>query len=403
MRGHSYLTSPEIVNTMPQKAYTSREMLDALIRFDTTSRLTNLPMIDFIREYLDGYGVESTYVTNEDGSKSNLYATIGPDDRGGVVLSGHTDVVPVDGQDWTSDPFEMIERDGLLYGRGTSDMKGFIASALALVPEFTAQPLKTPVHFAFTYDEEVGCFGVQRLVEQIVAAFPLPRVVIVGEPTSMTVVNAHKSGFAFMTEVTGFEGHSSATQHGVNAIMIAAELIGELNRIEAEMRERGDPSGRFEPPYTTVHVGTIEGGTALNIIPKTCRFKWEFRGLPGIDESEIPDRLDRFAREQLLPKMKAVAPEADIVTRQESMNPAFAPPEGSPAETLVLALARQNETHTVSYGTEAGFFQAADMPTVVCGPGDIAQAHKPDEFIAIAQLNECDAFMRRLIDHLRSG
>ncbi len=385
--------------TAPQ--YTPREMIEKLISFDTTSHLSNLPMMDFIRDYLSAHGVSSTYVSNDDGTKANLYATIGPDIAGGIVLSGHTDVVPIAGQDWTSDPFTVAERDGKLFGRGTSDMKSYIAIALALVPEFVARPLKIPVHFAFSYDEEIGCLGVRPLVRKIADDFPLPRIVIVGEPTNMTVVNAHKSGYRFTTEVTGLEGHSSATQQGVNAIMYAGEMIVEINRIEQEMRERGDPSGRFNPPYTTVHIGMIEGGTGTNIIPKTCRFTWEFRGLPGIDDTEIPSRVDRFAQENLVPKMHAVSKETGITTTFGSSIPAFAPEDGSPAETLVKALARQNDTYAVSYGTEAGFFQAADMAAVICGPGDIEQAHKPDEFITLSQVDSCVGFMRRLIDHVR--
>ncbi len=385
--------------TAPQ--FTPREMIEKLISFDTTSHLSNLPMMDFIRDYLSAHGVSSTYVSNDDGTKANLYATIGPDSPGGIVLSGHTDVVPIAGQDWTSDPFIVAERDGKLFGRGTSDMKSYIAIALALVPEFVARPLKIPVHFAFSYDEEIGCLGVRPLVRKIADDFPLPRIVIVGEPTNMTVVNAHKSGYRYTTEVTGLEGHSSATQQGVNAIMYAGEMIAEINRIEKEMRERGDPSGRFSPPYTTVHVGMIEGGTGTNIIPKTCRFTWEFRGLPGIDDDEIPDRVDRYAQEKLVPKMHAVSRATGITTTFGSSIPAFAPEDGSPAETLVKALARQNDTYAVSYGTEAGFFQAADMAAVICGPGDIEQAHKPDEFITLSQVDSCVGFMRRLIDHVR--
>lgn len=388
---------------MAAVTYTPREMIEKLVSFDTTSSLSNLPMMDFIRSYLDDYGIESTVVANADGTKANIYATIGPRDIGGIVLSGHTDVVPVTDQPWTSDPFAIIEREGKLFGRGTCDMKGFIAVALALVPEFVARPLGTPVHFAFSYDEEVGCLGVRPLVEKIVAEFPRPRVVVVGEPTSMRVVNAHKSGYRFTTEVTGLEAHSSATHLGVNAIMYAGEMIAELNRIEREMRERGDPSGRFDPPYTSIHIGLIEGGTATNIIPRSCRFTWEYRGLPGIDDEEIPGRMDTYARDVLIPRMHAVSEETGIVTHRDNSIPAFGAEDGSEAETLVKALARQNDTYAVSYGTEAGFFEAADMPTVICGPGNIEQAHKPDEFVSLEQVDACTGFMRRLIEHCRSA
>lgn len=375
---------------------TPYEMIERLVGFDTTSEYSNLALIDFVRDYLDGLGVASTILPNEAGDKANLWATIGPSDRGGVVLSGHTDVVPVTGQNWTSDPFTVVERDGRLYGRGTADMKSFVAVALAMVPEFLAADLATPIHLALTYDEEITCFGVRELLKAIAPEIPRPVAVIVGEPSRMTVVNAHKSIYSFVTEVTGFEAHSSATHKGVNAIKVAAELIAELNRIEAELRERGDPTGRFDPPYTTVHVGVIEGGTAHNIIPKKCRFLWEFRGVPGLDPAELPDRLKAYAETKLLPAMHAVAPETGIDTRLDIVVPVFAPEEGSAAETLALAIARSNDTSTVAFGSEAGFYQAADMPTVICGPGDIAQAHKPDEFIERAQVEECVAFMRRL-------
>jgi len=317
-----------------------------------------------------------------------------------VVLSGHTDVVPVDGQAWDSDPFTLAERDDKLFGRGTCDMKGFIAIALARVPEFLEQKLTSPVHFAFSFDEEVGCLGVRPLIEHIVDNLPKPKIVIVGEPTNMTVVNAHKSGYSFMTEVTGLEAHSSVTHLGVNSIMAASELIGELGRVGAEMMERSDQSGRFDPPYTTVHVGTIEGGTALNIVPRCCSFHWEYRGLPDQDDDEIPDRFNGFAEGTVLPKMRAVSDEARIETTCVNAVPGLVPQEGSPAEALALRLAQQNDTFAVSYGTEAGLFQEAGMPAVICGPGDILQAHKPNEFLSLEQVERCEQFMRRLVKHL---
>jgi acetylornithine deacetylase len=385
---------------MAASSPTPYELIETLVGFDTTSEYSNLALIAFVRDYLDGLGIASTLVPSEDGQKANLWATIGPADRGGVVLSGHTDVVPVAGQDWSSDPFKVVERDGRLYGRGTADMKSFVAIALAMVPEFQAANLKTPIHLAFTYDEEITCFGVQELLSKHVVHVPRPKAVIVGEPSRMEVVNAHKSIYSFATEVTGHEAHSSATHKGVNAIKVAAELIAELNRIEAELRVRGDPTGRFDPPYTTIQVGVIDGGSAHNIIPKKCRFLWEFRGVPGLDPAEIPDRLKAFGERTLLPAMNAIAPETGIETRLEIVVPVFAPAEASAAETLALALARSNDTHTVAFGSEAGFFQAEDIPTVICGPGDIAQAHKPDEFIERAQVEECVGFMRRLAARL---
>jgi len=385
---------------MAQATIGTREMIERLIGFDTTSRESNLPLIDFVRDYLDGYGIKSDLVFDDERNKANLYATIGPQDVGGVVLSGHTDVVPVDGQAWDSDPFTLAERDDKLFGRGTCDMKGFIAIALARVPEFLEQKLTSPVHFAFSFDEEVGCLGVRPLIEHIVDNLPKPKIVIVGEPTNMTVVNAHKSGYSFMTEVTGLEAHSSVTHLGVNSIMAASELIGELGRVGAEMMERSDESGRFDPPYTTVHVGTIEGGTALNIVPRCCSFHWEYRGLPDQDDDEIPGRLNGFAEGTVLPKMRAVSDEARIETSCVNAVPGLVPQEGSPAEALALRLAQQNDTFAVSYGTEAGLFQEAGMPAVICGPGDILQAHKPNEFLSLEQVERCEQFMRRLVKHL---
>src|SRR4051812_9533547 len=245
---------------MPGQRFTAKDMLASLVAFDTTSRDANIPLIEFVEDYLAGWGIPSLRVDYEPGKKTNLYATIGPDAAGGIVLSGHTDVVPVDGQDWSSNPFRLDERDGRLYGRGTCDMKGFIAAALALVPEFKERDLSVPIHLALSCDEEVGCKGVRPLVAHMKEHLPRPKAIIVGEPTMMKVVNAHKSAVTFATEVLGHEAHSSCTHLGVNSILVAGELLTEISRIARDMRERGDPSHRFDPPYTTVHVGMIEGG-----------------------------------------------------------------------------------------------------------------------------------------------
>ena len=385
---------------MNAKAITSLEMICRLVGFDTTSRNSNLELIHFVRDYLTGFGVESRLIHDDTGRKASLYATIGPDDRPGIVLSGHTDVVPVDDQDWSSDPFVPEQRDGRLYGRGTADMKSFIAVALALVPEFVARPLKTPVKFAFSYDEEIGCFGVHGIIRRLHSEGVPPRLVIVGEPSSMRVVNAHKGVRTFDTTVTGLEAHSSATDRGVNAIFYGARLIAFLESLAAELRDRGDAVGRFDLPYSTISVGVVEGGTARNIIPGKCRFAWECRLLPDQDGNEIIDRFEAFAAGKLLPEMQQVFDCASIVTEQRVMVPGLRPEEGSDAETMVMALAETNQTHAVSYATEAGLFQAADLPTVICGPGDIAQAHKPDEFIALEQVAACEAFLRRLLNRV---
>ncbi len=383
-----------------KKDYSAQAMLAELVRFDTTSRDGNIPLIKFVEDYLDSWGIPHFRVDYEAGKKTNLFATIGPDIAGGIVLSGHTDVVPVDGQKWASNPFELSERDGRLYGRGTCDMKGFIAVALALVPQFKSANLKTPIHLALSCDEEVGCKGVRPLVAHIRDHMKKPRAVIVGEPTSMQVVNAHKSAVTFSTEVTGHEAHSSLTDQGVNAIMVAGELLGEISRIREDLTERGDPSHRFNPPYSTIHVGVIEGGTAKNIIPRKCSFQWETRLLPLADPAEVPARFEKFAS-SLEPAMKKIAGDTGINNQQTNIVPGLAPEENSPAEHLALHLAGANGTHAVSYCTEAGLFQQIGIPAIICGPGSIEQAHKPDEYIDISEMQKCEVFMKRLLEHCR--
>ena len=392
-----------IHTTMAGARPATLDLIKRLVAFDTTSRNSNLALIRFVADYLSGHGIEATVIGDESGEKANLFATLGPAGDGGIVLSGHTDVVPVDGQEWSSDPFEVVHADARLYGRGTADMKSFIATVLALVPEFQAANLNLPIHLAFSYDEEVGCLGVHGLVRHIDTGDVRPRLVLIGEPTEMKVANAHKGIRAFHTTVTGLEAHSSATHRGVNAIEYAARLIGFLGDVADEMKARADPASRFEPPYVTISVGTMHGGTALNIIPRQCSFDWEYRLLPDDDEDEIFTRFSAFAEDEVLPRMRAVAPEAAIVTVPHARVPALRPAEGSPAEALILALAESNQTHVISFGTEGGIYQEAGIPTVVCGPGNIAQAHKPDEFIALDQIAACERFLRRLIDYASGG
>ena len=376
------------------------EMLARLVAFDTTSAKSNLALIEWVADYLAGYGIASRLTYDEGRTKANLYATVGPEAAGGVVLSGHTDVVPTAGQNWTSDPFALAERGGRLYGRGTADMKGFIATALALVPGMARRPLKTPIHLALSFDEEVGCLGVIHMIRDIEQALPRPRLVIVGEPTEMKVANAHKGVVAVHTRVVGREGHSSGTHRGANAIMAAAELIGFLAGLAAELARRpprpGSADDAFEPPYTTINVGTIEGGTALNIIPKDCSFDFEFRLLPR-DDPETPLReLVAFAEERLLPEMRAVHPDTAIRFEELSSFPGLDTAADAEATRLVAALTGANGTGKVSFGTEAGLFQEAGIPTVICGPGSITEAHKPDEFILLDQIAQCERFLRRL-------
>jgi acetylornithine deacetylase len=377
------------------------QMLRKLVAFDTTSRNSNLDLIDFVRTYLDGHGVKSELVFDHGGAKANLYATLGPREEGGIVLSGHTDVVPVDDQDWETDPWTLTERHNRLYGRGSCDMKGFVACSLALVPELLERGLKEPVHLAFSYDEEVGCLGVHSLIAHIIEHHPKPRLCLVGEPTMMGVVDTHKGIRSYVTTVTGLEAHSSQTQIGVNAVMVAAELINFLGRMGEDLKAQGDATGRFTPPYTTLSVGTIEGGTAVNIIPRHCRFAWEYRSLPGTDAEAPIRRFEDHVTRKVLPALEEKAPGiAAITTVPRSVTPALKPDPGSLAETLAKALAGTNETQAVSYATEAGIFQVHGIPTVVCGPGDILQAHRPNEFVSIEQLEACTTFLRRLADRV---
>jgi acetylornithine deacetylase len=375
--------------------YTPVELLARLIAFDTTSCKNNLGLIAFVEDYLRDHGVSSRRIVSDDGEKSSLYATIGPDNVGGVALSGHTDVVPADGQNWTSNPFKLRSADGRLYGRGAADMKGFLASVLAAVPDYKGRSLKKPIHIAFSYDEEIGCVGVRPMIAELGKQLPKPRMVIVGEPTNMQVVDAHKGPVRWEVEVKGRPAHSSMAHLGVNAITYATRLIGELERIEAELKQRVIDI-RFEPPYSTLQVTKISGGTATNIVPAACAFVFDIRALPGLDPDEIETRLRRFAEKRCLPEMREIAPEATIKIERVNAVPPFGAEHKSEVVALALKLTGQNETFGVSYGTEAGLFQEAGAPAVVCGPGEIAQAHTADEWIAESQLEKCMDFLRRL-------
>lgn len=382
---------------MAQKStYTPRQMIDHLVAFDTTSAKSNLELIHFVTDYLQDHGVKTMLFMNEEETKANLYATVGPDSGGGIVLSGHTDVVPVDGQDWDSDPFAVTEKDKKLFGRGTADMKSFSAIALSLVPDMLTANLKRPIHFALSYDEEVGCIGVADMVNWIAALDQKPAMVIVGEPTSMRVINAHKGIRCFETTVTGMEAHSSRQHEGVSAIVYASKLISFLADLIEEMMEKGDPTGRFQPPYTTIQIGQIKGGTAINIIPGTCSFMWEHRNLPTQEADEIRDKFYGYATE-LEAEMKTKGETCSISTREFANAPGLMIQEDNPAEALALSILGKNQTEAVAYGTEAGFFQGIGIPTVVCGPGDIAQAHIANEFIDVSQIDACEDFLRKVI------
>lgn len=380
-----------------QTTMAPKEILARLVSFDTTSHKTNIPMAEWVRDYLAGHGVESQFIPSDDGIHTSLFATIGPNGDGGVGLSGHMDVVPVTGQPWDTDPFTMVEKDGRLYGRGTCDMKGYIACVLAMVPELKARRLRLPMHVVLSYDEEVGCTGVKPMIEAFGKTLPKPRLVFVGEPSMMTVVDAHKGGYRFRTEVTGKDAHSSRPQLGVGSIMIAADLIVKLKQIEQKLKET-HVNPRFDPPYASFTVSGIEGGIAHNIIPPKCAFTWGVRAMPGTEALGIARQLQDYAEAELLPAMRAVHPQCDIVTQTLGILPPFYSGEGSEATTLAMQFAGQNETFAVPYGTEASHFQAAGCSSVICGPGHIDQAHQPNEYVDVSELDKCMGFLRRLAD-----
>jgi acetylornithine deacetylase len=375
-------------------------LLERLIAFDTESTKSNLALIGFVGSWLKERGVPYVVAPNAKGDKAAMMATIGPMRDGGVVLSGHTDVVPVEGQAWSSDPFALRRDGGRLYGRGACDMKGFDAVALAMIPEFQRARLRYPIHIMLSYDEELTCLGSLDLIRRFGRDFPKPRAVIVGEPTQMQVADAHKCIATYLTAVHGVEAHSSTPALGANAIATACELVHALTGLADEYEARGDPSGRFDPGYSTVHVGTIHGGTARNILAKECKFHWEFRGLPGVPYNEAFQRFQRYVDGVALPRLTRFTSAARIETETEVEVPSLAPDSGSAAETLALRLTQSNRTIAVSYGTEAGHFREAGIPTIVCGPGSIEQAHQPDEFVDIAQLEACIGFMRGLATEL---
>jgi acetylornithine deacetylase len=370
------------------------DLTKKLIAFDTTSRLSNLALIDFAQELLEKAGARCRRSYDANGGKANLFATLGPDGDGGYVLSGHTDVVPVDGQDWSSDPFQAEVRGDRLFGRGTCDMKGFAGVALSLVPEIAKTKLKRPIHFALSYDEEVGCTGVSGLIDDLAEAKIKPALAIVGEPTLMKVVGAHKGGTAVKTRCHGHEGHSSAPNKGASAVMMAGEFIAALARIGVELQDDRDP--RFDPPYSTTQANVVHGGTALNILAREASIVWECRTLPGRDPMDVVNRAKELAA-AILPKYRNGAPDASIEITVTSSYPGLALDMDSAAVALAREISGANDVEAVAYGTEAGHFARAGIPAVICGPGSIDQAHRPDEFVALSELAACEAFLRKVI------
>jgi acetylornithine deacetylase len=374
------------------------DILKTLVGFDTTSRGSNLALIDWVEAYLDGHGVPHRRVPNADGSKSNLIATVGPAIEGGAVLSGHTDVVPVDGQPWDTDPFQTVERDGRIYGRGTCDMKGFLALALGAVPELIAAKPRKPVHLAFSYDEEIGCLGAPSMIAVIRKELPAPAFVVVGEPTDMVAVSGHKGISYFRVTVTGREAHSSQTQLGISAIMEAVQLMASLTKLSARLEREADPASPFTPKGATLTIGLVNGGTAGNILARECSFLFDLRCPPSLEPRTILAPF--FAEvEALDAALKARAPEAGVSIVQQSSTPSFAPEPDGVAESFARRLAGDNgPTRAVAFATEAGQFQQAGFSTVLCGPGSIEQAHQPNEFVEVAQMQRGRDFMRRLVE-----
>ncbi|MGQ2907588.1 MAG: acetylornithine deacetylase [Aliihoeflea sp.] len=378
----------------------TRAILADLVAFPTVSADSNLQLIAYAGDLLSSAGARLSVSLDPSGTKANLFATIGPEGDGGIVLSGHSDVVPVEGQDWSSDPFTLTERDGKLYGRGTCDMKGFIAASLAMAPRFAAARLRRPLHFAFTYDEEVGCLGGQALVAELAKADIKPSVAIVGEPTLMGVIEGHKGCYEYTTEFTGMDGHGSQPDKGVNAIEYAVRYIMRLLELGEELKLRAPAGSRFSPPWTTVQVGKMAGGNARNTIAGQCSVEWEMRPVHTDDSDHVKAELAAYVDDVLRPAMRKVCAHADIVTHVVGEVQGLLPVSQSEARDIVFELTGAHEAELVSFGTEAGLFQSMGMSAVICGPGSIAQAHKPDEFVEIAQLDACLGMLERLQQQL---
>jgi len=391
---------PQVSHVPDERLNATLAMLERLIGFVTESSKSNLGLVAFVEDYLKSFGVDYVKIPNAAGDKAALFARVGPNRHGGIVLSGHTDVVPVEGQTWTSDPFKLRREGGRVYGRGACDMKGFDAICLAMIPEFQQARLSCPVHILLSYDEETTCRGPLDTIARFGADLPRPSAVLVGEPTSMQVADAHKSVAAYATIVHGHEAHSSKPSLGASAVETACDLVTELYRFGGKLAANGDPSGRFDPPVSTVHVGTIHGGSARNIMAGLCTFRWEFRALPGVEQNLALRYLEDYAARVVTPKLTRPANDAFIETVTEVEVPGLKPESGSIAETLALKLAQSSRTIAVPFASEAGQFQLANVPAVVCGPGSICQAHQPDEYIEIAQIEACIAFMRRLAAEL---
>ncbi|UWR96906.1 acetylornithine deacetylase [Phaeobacter inhibens] len=375
-------------------------ILSDLIAYPTVSADSNLEMIAYLANRLEDCGARVDVMFDASGQKANLFATLGPDIDGGIVLSGHSDVVPVTDQDWASDPFTMEERDGRLYGRGTCDMKGFIAATLAMAPEFAEQISRRPIHFAFTYDEEVGCIGAGHLVQALRERELKPRLALIGEPTSMRVVEGHKGCHEYSTRFQGLEGHGSDPGRGVNAVEYAARYVSRLLDLRGDLQQRTPPDSRFDPPWTTLNIGALNGGSAHNVIASKAQVDWEMRPVQPSDADHVKDTMARYCRDTLLPAMQAIYPEASIETEVVGEVAGLTPSTQNEARELMADLLGSNAAELVPFGTEAGLFQELGMDVVVCGPGSIAQAHKADEYLSLDQLSQCLNVLNRLAGRL---
>ncbi len=394
---------------VPHEAVASSALMSILadlIGFDTTSRNSNLELIRYVEDYLSQHGVQSTLVHDDSGHKANLYATIGPAELGGVMLSGHTDVVPVDGQRWASDPFVLERIDDKVFGRGSADMKGFIACVLERVPEMVAASLTTPIHIALSYDEEVGCIGVRRLLDLMEKMPVVPSMAIIGEPTNMEIVVAHKGKRGIRVNVRGASAHSAYPTEGVNAIEVAAQLIAHISEVQQDIEKNGPFDPGYRVPHTTLHVGTVRGGTALNIVPNECSFDFEIRHLPEHEIDPLIDTVQRYARDNLEPTMRLKNPDCGIDFTELFGYPALFTAPDAPVVAFVRSLLEcDRAVEQISFGSEAGLFsRRIGIPAVVCGPGSILQAHRPDEYVSIEQLETCRTMLRRLVESLsRNG
>ena len=379
------------------------DILARLIGFDTTSSKPNLALMDWVQELLAAAGITAQIIPDASGGKANLYATIGPQDRPGVMLSGHTDVVPVDGQVWTRPPFVLTKAGGRYYGRGATDMKGFVASALAAALMAARRPLATPLHLALSYDEEVGCLGVASLIDMLAHAPHLPAMCIVGEPTGMQVATGHKGKIALRAACTGREGHSALAPMALNALHLGADFLGALRRLQDEVAASGLRDGDYDVPYTTLHVGKMQGGVQVNIVPNSCTLDFEIRNLAGDDPQALIDRL-RVEADRITAPLKAAFPEAAITIDRLWDYPGLGTPSSAPVVQFVKSLTGANGTMKVAFGTEGGLFSTRlGIPTVICGPGSMAQGHKPDEWVSVGQITRCDAMLAALLDRLEAG